>query len=268
MWRIGPGTSANIVLQLSHDLQDQRILVYDETGDLRSTYARYWDEVEFVSCPDLANVSQDVETFAARAIILNRLSTTSLYSDLEQARRAVPDLPVIGCSLPARTYPAEAAGLKRYLLKPVLRAELEQALEALREPVHRVLLVDDNADTRQLYTRMLRSIDAEFEIDAAASGAEGLAKLAAGHPDLMLLDIMLPDIDGWQVLAEKAQDEELRAIPVIILSAQDPAEQSLSSRLLIVTAGAGLTMPKLLRCTQSFLALMQTPDQAPGQAPG
>jgi CheY-like chemotaxis protein len=112
----------------------------------------------------------------------------------------------------------------------------------------------------QLFTRMLYTCDDQLEIITATSGAQALEKLRASRPDLMLLDIVMPDMDGWQVLAAKRQDEELWDIPVIILSAQDPADQPMASRVLLATLGEGLSLSKLLRCSQTLLTLLRQPD--------
>ncbi len=234
----------------------QRILICDPVGDLQAYCARYWDQVEFVACQDLEQAQQEARRYPARAVLLNAASPELLYPQLEQARLALPDLPIIGCALRGRTEHAHAAGAAGYLLKPALRANLEAALAGLGTPVRRVLIVDDSADALQLYSRMLRACDERLEVTTADTGAGALARLQAERPDLVLLDIMLPDIDGWQVLAAKQQKAELRDIPVIILSAQDPADQPMTSPLLIASLGDGLELNALVRCSQMLLELL------------
>ena len=87
-------------------------------------------------------------------------------------------------------------------------------------------------------------------------------------PDLVLLDIMLPDIDGWQILEYKGQDEAMRDIPVIVISTQSPTEQSMTSDVLLTTIGQGLSVSKLLRCSLQFSKLLLTPDSEPDLGPG
>ncbi len=64
----------------------------------------------------------------------------------------------------------------------------------------RVLVVDDEADVRLLLSRVLR--DAGYEVDAASDGSEALTRMASSRPDLVVLDLMMPGLDGWGVLAE------------------------------------------------------------------
>ena len=63
----------------------------------------------------------------------------------------------------------------------------------------RILVVDDEEDVRQLIARILQ--DAGFQVDVASHGGEAIARMTSEPPDLMILDLMMPEIDGWAVLA-------------------------------------------------------------------
>jgi CheY-like chemotaxis protein len=79
----------------------------------------------------------------------------------------------------------------------------------------RILVVDDEEDVRQLVSRVLQ--DAGFQVDVAAGGREAMARMATARPDLLVLDIMMPDVDGWAVLAHVATMHA--PPPVVVLSA-------------------------------------------------
>lgn len=81
----------------------------------------------------------------------------------------------------------------------------------------RVLVVDDDANNRQLVEVMLAAEG--YEIIMAANGAEALALAAQQLPDLILLDVMMPGMDGYQVSARIKADPRTRHIPVIMLTA-------------------------------------------------
>jgi DNA-binding response OmpR family regulator len=61
---------------------------------------------------------------------------------------------------------------------------------------------------------------AGMEVLEATDGAEALAAARKEHPDLILLDVMMPDVDGWQVARELARDEATRDIPIVFLTAR------------------------------------------------
>ena len=83
-------------------------------------------------------------------------------------------------------------------------------------PMMKILLVDDDPNIRQLVNLYL--IKEGFEVTMAASGDEALRLFKASPPNLMLLDIMLPGMDGWQVCREV---RKISNIPIIMLSAKD-----------------------------------------------
>ncbi|MBI3959434.1 MAG: response regulator, partial [Chloroflexi bacterium] len=145
-------------------------------------------------------------------------------------------------------------------LKPITRAELAAVIGQVQPKPRTVLVVDDDGDTRRLFARMLVAIDENLRVISAGDGQEALAQMRAEQPDLVLLDVMLPDMDGWQVLAARALDDELRSIPVFLLSAQDPGDEPLSSQILIAAAGERTPFYKLLRAAQVSPLLLGQPD--------
>jgi CheY-like chemotaxis protein len=80
---------------------------------------------------------------------------------------------------------------------------------------HKILVVEDDFDLQMLMTKKLTMEG--FEVIQATTGQDAL-NLLKQKPDLILLDILLPDIDGLTVLSEIVQDEQAKKIPVIILS--------------------------------------------------
>jgi PAS domain S-box-containing protein len=81
----------------------------------------------------------------------------------------------------------------------------------------RVLLVDDNLDMREYVRRLLST---RFDVVTATNGREALHKLASDSPDLVLTDVMMPEMDGLQLLAEIRNNPAMQLVPVILLSAR------------------------------------------------
>ena len=87
----------------------------------------------------------------------------------------------------------------------------------------KILLIEDDKFLRELIIQKLGREG--FEATEAPEGEAGLTKMKEERPDLVLLDLILPGIDGFEVLAELKKDEALRQIPVIIISnSGQPAE--------------------------------------------
>lgn len=239
---------------------ERRVILCDGNGELWSLFSRYSDQVEFVNTRNLTEVSRQLKRTAAQAVVINATSPDRLWPLVEQASSQMPDMPIIGCSLPRRAENALGAGAKAYLLKPLTRADLQVAFDAVGEPVKRVLVVDDETDARTLLTRRLHVYDSDLQVITASSGQQALEQMRSNRPDLVLLDMVMPDMDGWQVLDIKAQDEATQDLPVVVISGRDPQDEPMSSRLILGTMGAGLSISKLLRCSGELSALMLQPD--------
>ncbi|HEY3592698.1 MAG TPA: ATP-binding protein, partial [Polyangiaceae bacterium] len=91
------------------------------------------------------------------------------------------------------------------------------ASEMRQEQIARVLWADDNGDMRDYVARLLRS---RYEVTAVPDGAAALASARENPPDLVLTDVMMPELDGFGLLRELRADPKTRTIPVILLSAR------------------------------------------------
>lgn len=115
------------------------------------------------------------------------------------------------------------------MLSETPREGLLSALEKLDEKkVQRILIVDDDAPTRRLLRRILLA-QREYTILEAGSGAEAIAEARRTPPHLMILDLMMPEMDGFIVLDHLRQHPETANIPVIVVTAMDldPEEKRL-----------------------------------------
>ena len=105
-------------------------------------------------------------------------------------------------------------------------------------PLARILIVDDDELNRDMLVRRLEKNG--YQIEEAATGQAALTKLKAGDYDLVLLDILMPGLDGFQTLEFIKADPRLRHIPVIMLTALDDVE----STVRCIEAGAEDFVPK------------------------
>lgn len=84
-------------------------------------------------------------------------------------------------------------------------------------PKARILIVEDNPDNRTLITDILLSLG--YEVIEAIDGEQGVEKALAERPDLILMDLSLPQMDGWTATAHIKAEEHMQAVPIIALSA-------------------------------------------------
>ena len=94
----------------------------------------------------------------------------------------------------------------------------------------KILMVEDESDIREAVQASLRSHG--YVVIAAADGEEGLRKVRSEKPDLVLLDIIMPKVDGWQVLKAIRGDEDaaIRELPVVMLTANRETSSLIESQ--------------------------------------
>jgi signal transduction histidine kinase/DNA-binding response OmpR family regulator len=252
-----------------------RLVLVEQGETLQRLLARYLESVEIVAVRTFDEAIQAIEDAPAQALLINTTDT-----DICKAIEAVSkvsvlphDVPVIICSLPSIEQVIARWDVRDYLVKPVTRQKLLAALERLGSEVKTILIVDDEPDALQLFRRMLVTADQNYRVLRASDGQQALEFLRREKIDAMLLDLVMPELDGFQLLNMKRQDESLRDIPTILISARDPLQQPVRSNVLMVTRQAGLSMEELLAsivrltellsCTQLSASLSQS-EISPG----
>jgi signal transduction histidine kinase/DNA-binding response OmpR family regulator len=141
-----------------------------------------------------------------------------------RALKASPDLrdiPVIMLTMIDDRSRGYSLGAVDYLTKPVDRSQLHAAVSQYHDAssANSVLIVEDDVDTRELMAITLRKNG--WTTIEAADGQEALASMSGPQPDLILLDLMMPVMDGFGFLAEMRKNPEWRNIPVIVVTAKD-----------------------------------------------
>ena len=203
-----------------------RLVLYDPLGELYQSVNRFADEMDLVDACTADQLIEEVEKLPASAAIINTTQPAELWQLIDLLKYQLPNTPLIGCALPSQRHRAWEAEALDYLIKPITRDRLHQALDRVPGTVKRVLIVDDDPDVQKLIVRMLHSFAPAMQIDTASTGEQALDMLRTSQPDLLMVDIIMQgqEMDGWQLVTRKNADEQLRHIPVIFVSAQDPKD--------------------------------------------
>jgi signal transduction histidine kinase/DNA-binding response OmpR family regulator/HAMP domain-containing protein len=131
------------------------------------------------------------------------------------------EIPVIMITILDEHRRGVALGAAGYLTKPIDRERLHRMVSRFRASARptRVLLVDDDKDQRD---RLRGWLDGEqWVVQEAANGREALTRLQADKPDVILLDLMMPEMDGFAVVAALQKEPRWCDIPVIVITARD-----------------------------------------------
>lgn len=135
---------------------------------------------------------------------------------------------VINCS--GHTFPVEKHVVGEYYRDMALADDngaahareegLLTALEELDGRVQRIAIVEDNADAARLIRRILQA-QGNFHIDEAGNGTEGLRLIRQVRPNLVILDLMMPGLDGFAIVEAMKADKKLKDIPIIVITAKE-----------------------------------------------
>ena len=140
-----------------------------------------------------------------------------------KADPATQNIPVVMLTMVDDKNIGFALGAADYMTKPIDRARLSAILSRYRCTDHeagcRVLLVEDDTPTREMMRTLLERED--WRVEEAANGRIALECLQTAAPDLILLDLMMPEMDGFEFARRLREKPEWRRIPVVVLTARD-----------------------------------------------
>lgn len=204
-----------------------RVLVVDDDATVRDLMRRFLGREGF----DVVTAESGAEALAAaRAQRPSVITLDVLMPDMDgwsvlQELKADPELagiPVIMVTIVDEKHKGIALGASDYLNKPIDRARLAAILARHRSAAaatRRVLVVEDDAAARMMMRRLL--IGEGWQVAEAGDGREALERMGRERPDLILLDLMMPEMDGFEFLAACRKLPEFGGIPVIIVTAAD-----------------------------------------------
>ena len=133
---------------------------------------------------------------------------------------ALADIPVIMLTIDDNRNLGYSLGAADYLTKPIDRERLSAVVLRYRSgPTNRVLVVEDDPGSREILARLLSNEG--WVVAEAENGVAALAELARQRPALVLLDLMMPEMDGFEFLAEMHRHAEWGSIPAVVVTARE-----------------------------------------------
>jgi CheY-like chemotaxis protein len=239
-----------------------RFVVLEGGESLQRLLTRYVDGVEVVPVSSLEQALEELSRIPSQALLINDASVSDALERLNSAVTLPSGTPAFICSVPGVQEASAALGASDCLVRPVSRETLLGALDRLQLGEGTILIVDDEPDALHLFGRMLASSGRGYRVLLARDGREAMNVLHECRPDVILLDLIMPNMDGFQLLEARSQDPALRDIPVLVISAQDPAGQPIVSSALAVTQGSGLSVRQLLTSIEALSRTLSVVSQA------
>ena len=226
------------------------VLVLDPDPAVAELLERHLKEYEAIPVSRADQLDEMVSKYHPRAVICNSLPGRSALDQVP----VTAAVPLIACSVPSRAWAAQQLAVAACLTKPITPQQLRQQLRQLGGGRH-VLVVDDDRGFVQFVERVLQLDGSQLQVSKAYDGAEALQSMRAHQPDLVLLDLIMPEVDGFQVLEEMRRDPHLARLPVVVVTATSFEEDILAQRenQITVCRPGGLHPAEALRCLGAIL---------------
>lgn len=233
---VGAGSTFHFTLQLfrrdtdsGHPANGSRlILAIDDDSQVISLYERYLHPQGYQVIPltDPSRAVERVKQLKPFAVTLDIMMPgvdgwtvlEALKSDAETR-----NTPVLICSIIEDLEKGFNLGAADYLVKPIIEDDLVNALDRLNTDgsIREVLIIDDNRDDLRLIGKMLNE-DGRYKAILAEGGRNGWNIISSGNPPhAIILDLFMPDMDGFQILERLQADKKLRDIPTIVISGME-----------------------------------------------
>jgi signal transduction histidine kinase/CheY-like chemotaxis protein len=246
--------------------EERRLVLVSADSQLAQFLRRHLGGWTMLAVPDLSAA-------IATAVDERALAILADLDDHEAAARDDLPVPLFRLPLPQAERLAAELGASAYLVKPITRAQLHAAIAGLGRPIRTVLIVDDDPSFVRLLTRLLRTARPAlaYEAHSAHNGREALALMETLRPDVVLLDLVMPEMDGRAVLAAMRQRAALAETPVILISAQDQLQARLPLRgQMTLVNPDGFGLEELLNAVEALLNVLAPPRRyltPAGEAP-
>jgi signal transduction histidine kinase/CheY-like chemotaxis protein len=221
--------------------------------------ARHMEDTDLVATVSFDQTIDAVWRQHPQAVLLAVSDGSTLPAAFREAQELVDaiapyDVPVLVCSFPTERRAGMALGAADVLIKPVVRADVISAIERFCEAPRCALVVDDEPDLLSLLSRIVTQRWPGCRVLTASSGREAVT-LARQRPDIILLDLLLPGLNGAQVLEALRATPQTADIPVIVVTARGPAEDvdaGQKGQVHLVTRRS-LTAIELVRCLSAVV---------------
>lgn len=203
------------------------ILAIDDDEKVIDLYKRYLDEqgYQVVALTDPKKAVERAKELQPHAITLDIMMPGYDGWQVLEDLKSDPETqiyPTIICSIISDTEKGYALGATDYLLKPILDNDLLSALGRLKDSgeIYNILIIDDDADDLRLLEKLLTENE-DYKVTLADNGPEGWEMIINDPPQAVILDLFMPEMDGFQIMESMQASDELKEIPVIVISGGD-----------------------------------------------
>jgi signal transduction histidine kinase/CheY-like chemotaxis protein len=193
--------------------KDALWLVIDADENLGKMVSRYSQGSSIIQIDKLEELENAIHRYSPEGIIYNAPQNSLIPASLENL-----SIPVVLCSLPSTSQLVRNLGVNGCLSKPFLPEQLIRELQGY-PAIKTVLIVDDDVGVVQLFQRTMENSFPDLRVQRAYNGLQAIEMIHASPPDLIVLDLVMPTMSGYDVITKLKANPSLQDIPIILLTA-------------------------------------------------
>ena len=243
------------------------VIVVDQDPNVADILRRYLGDRPVIPVSDLEEVDAQIEAHHPAMLVVNCPpdADSSGWVELPAGAARAYAVPVVRCSIPSGSWMREADSIDDCVSKPVSLDMLRRVLGS--ELPASVLVVDDDRGFVSLMRRMLRALNYKGRVMMAYSGEDAVELARSFHPELILLDLVLPGMDGFDVASACRQGGDGTSPRIVAVTATSYASEFLQrrgSRVTLTRAG-GISTGRVVEFL-SLIPELVAPDYVSGES--
>jgi CheY-like chemotaxis protein/signal transduction histidine kinase/HAMP domain-containing protein len=253
-------------VKLNHPLGETILVVDDDLNTVNNISEALnqagYRTIGATSGKEALRLAEQYRPFAITLdIVMQEMDGWEVLQKLK-SNQATKQIPVIVVSVTDEKSTGFALGAVGFIQKPIDKNELIAAIKEINKSTHTVMIVDDN---EQEIKQMSKIIEAEqMKPIWARNGKECLEIIEKHKPDVLILDLMMPDMDGFEVLEHLRNKNETFDLPVIIATAKDLTREEknkLRGNVSSLLYKSEINHPKLIEELKKILGTIEKPQQ-------
>lgn len=263
------GWQDTLDLHLSHALADSTptlsngedliLILVTPSPTAAALITRYVHGSNIITVSSIGEAKEAAKQLIPQVVVIDTACEKNMTSDVRDCAAAwdLPKTNFLAVPLPGEASRLRQLQIQGYLIKPVSRDSLWNTMRRFGEDIEHVLIVDDDRDFVRLLTRLLEdNLLRRYEVSAAFNGQQALSLAEQHAPDLILLDLGLPDISGLEVTERLRESASPAELPIVVVSAQESVDyhEPLPGTI-ATTRGEGFMPSEIVRWIQNMVDL-------------
>jgi signal transduction histidine kinase/CheY-like chemotaxis protein len=244
--------------------EQARVLLVDPEPEALRVFSRYLDGYQVMVAPGAAEAVALAGEAPVRALIVGTAARR------DALRRALPDTeaaPIVTCRLRTARTIAQELGVLDYLVKPVDQHALRRVLRRFARTPRDLLIVDDDPEMLHVLGRMVGALLPRCRVRTAPDGQRALAEVDEAVPGGVLLDLLMPGLDGYGLIERLRADARLAEVPIVVITARGAEDDGLVADALEISRGGGLRVGELVRWIRGGLDAQRLATRPPERLP-